>query len=110
MMSSSTYVRDRTVRSRTRALKAPLPRSLVAGRAPEGRRRAAVGLLECGAEMAVAVEAEVETQRCQVVVLRQEIERARQSQPHLVAIQRKAFDLLKDLRQINGRMAGVGGD
>ena len=68
---------------------------------PERRRGAAVRLLECGAEVTVAVEAEVEAQRGEIVILRKEIERSSQPELLLVPIQRQPFDLLKDLREVH---------
>src|SRR5882757_234350 len=74
-------------------------------RLPELRGRTAVSLAECGAEVAVTGEAEVKAQGCQIVVPCQKIQRTRQPQPQLVAIQRYAFDLLEDLSEIDGRAA-----
>ena len=67
----------------------------------EFRGRAAVDAAECGAEMAVAGEAEIQAQRGQILILREEIQRAGQPQPQLVAIERHTLHLLKDLRQID---------
>jgi uncharacterized protein YdhG (YjbR/CyaY superfamily) len=72
--------------------------------------RTAVGLAEGGAEMAVAGEAEVEAQRCEVMVLRKQMERAGKAQSQLIAIERHAFDLLKHLSEVDGRAANLGGD
>ena len=77
---------------------------------PELRGRTAVNLAERGAEMTVAGEAEVEAKSGQVVILPEEIQRPREPQSQLVAIQRQTFDLLEDLRQINRRAAHFGGD
>ena len=44
--------------------------------------------------MDVAGEAEIEAQRRQIVVLADQIERPRQPQPELVAIERDPFDTL----------------
>jgi hypothetical protein len=52
--------------------------------------------------MTVTVEAEIEAQRGEVVILREQIERSSQSELHLVPIQRHAFDLLKNLREVHG--------
>ena len=51
--------------------------------------------------MAVAGEAEVEPEGGQIVVLRKEVERARETQAQLVAIERHALDLLEHLRQVD---------
>ena len=80
------------------------------GGEPERRRRAAVGLLEGGAEVTVTVEAEIEAQRGEVIVLGKQIERSCQSELHLVPIQRYALDLLKHLREVHGGMADFGAD
>ena len=58
--------------------------------------------------MTMAVETEVETQRREVVILREELQRPRESQPQLVAIERDPFDLLEYLREVNRRMADLG--
>ena len=52
--------------------------------------------------MTVTVEAEIEAQRGEVIVLRKEVERSSQSELHLVPVQRHAFDLLKDLSEVTG--------
>src|SRR5262249_11768801 len=105
------------LRSEARADESSLPGSLatgpglsVKGVAPERRRRAAVGLLEGGREMTVTGEAEIEAQRGEVVILRQQIERSCESELHLTAIQRHAFHLLKDLREVDRGMANFGAD
>ena len=73
-------------------------------------RGAAVRLTEGGAEMAVAGEAEIEAQSGEVVVAGEEIESTRKAQTQLIAVQRQAFDLLENLREINGRAANFRGD
>src|SRR3954468_1929310 len=65
----------------------------------------AVVLLERRREMAVARKAEVRGQPGQVVALRELVERAREAQPQVVAIQRQAFHLLEHLREIHRRTA-----
>ena len=52
--------------------------------------------------MTVTVEAEIEAQRGQVVILREQVERSSQSELHLIPVQRHAFDLLKHLREVDG--------
>src|SRR5690242_15293128 len=64
-----------------------------------------VNLAERCTEMAVAGEAELQTESGQVVILRQKIQRTRQPQAQLIAVQGETFDLLEDLREINGRAA-----
>jgi hypothetical protein len=51
----------------------------------EFRRRAAVGLPEGGAEMAVAGKAQIQTQGGEVVILAEQVQRAGQPQAQLVA-------------------------
>ena len=74
--------------SRPRGREGPLSESLaicfeqslaMQRRLPEFRRRAAVSLAEGGAEMAVAGEAEVKAESGQVIILREKIQRPRQS-------------------------------
>src|SRR4051812_48267152 len=60
--------------------------------------------------MAVAGEAELQAQRGEIVVLAEQIEGPREAQAQLIPIQRHAFHLLKDLREIYGRAADLGGD
>ena len=76
----------------------------------EFRGRAAVDAAECGAEMAVAGEAEVQAQRGQILILREKIQRPRQAKAQLVAIERYALHLLEDLRQIDRGSSQLGGD
>jgi hypothetical protein len=52
--------------------------------------------------MTVTVEAKIEAQRREVVILREQIERPSQSELHLVPVQRHAFDLPKHLREVHG--------
>src|SRR5882762_2553864 len=77
---------------------------------PEFRRRAAVGFAERGAEVAVAGKAKVEAEGCEVVILSEKIQRARQAQSQLIAIQGHAFDLLENLREINRGAADFRGN
>ena len=58
----------------------------------------------------MAGEAEVQAQGGEVVVLPEKIQRTRQAQPQLVAIQGQAFDLLEDLGQVHGGAAHLCGD
>ncbi len=51
--------------------------------------------------MAVAGEAKVEAQDGEVVILSEKVQRARQAKAQLVTIQRQAFHLLEDLREIH---------
>ena len=61
-----------------------------------------MNLAECGAEVTVAGEAEVEAQSCQVVILREKIESTSEPQAQLITIQGQTFHLLENLREING--------
>jgi hypothetical protein len=79
-------------------------------RVPELGGGTAVGRPECGAEVTVAGEAKVQAQRREVVVLSEKIERPRQPQPQLVAIQGQTFYLLEDLCEIHGRAPHFIGD
>ena len=63
--------------------------------------RAAVDLAERRREVAVAGEAEVESERGEVVVLREQVQRPRETQPEMIAIERQALDLLEHLREIH---------
>src|SRR5258706_16122698 len=60
--------------------------------------------------MAVAGEAQIQTKRGEVVVLRDEVERAREAQAPLVAIERHAFDGLENPREMHRRAAHLRGD
>src|SRR5258708_7395684 len=55
--------------------------------------------------MAVAGEAQIQTKRGEVVVLRDEVERAREPQAPLVAIERHALDGLKYPRETRGPLS-----
>ena len=70
-----------------------------------GRRPA-----ERGAEMAVAGEAQVEARAVRSSYSAEQVERARQAQAQVVAIQRQALHLLEHLREIHRRAADFGGD
>jgi hypothetical protein len=58
----------------------------------------------------VAGEAEVEAERGEIVGLRQQVQRPRQAQVQLVAIERHAFDGLEDLGEVDRRAPHLGGD
>src|SRR5262245_24746071 len=58
--------------------------------------------------MTVAVETEVQAQGREIVILRKQCERPRESEPQLVAIERHPLDLLKHLREVHGGMAHFG--
>src|SRR5438876_4982890 len=79
-------------------------------RLPEFRRRAPISLAEGSTEMTMAGEAKLQTQSSKVVILRKQIQRPSQSQPQLIAIQRYAFHLLKNLRKVNRRAAHLSAD
>src|SRR5687768_18022076 len=95
----------------------PLSKSLATcGRLAEIQRalklggRAAVGLAKSGAEMAVAGEAQIHAQCGEILRLAEQLERPRQPQAQLIAIQGRAFELLKHLSQINRRYADLRAD
>src|SRR5215831_12933979 len=67
-------------------------------------------LAERSAEVAVAREAQIESESSEIVVLRKQVQRTCQPQPRLVAIQRYALHLLEELRQVNRRNADLGSD
>ena len=69
------------------------------------RWRAAVGLLERCREVTMAGEAEVQREGGYIVVLRDQVQRPRQAQAKVIAIQRESFDLLECLRQVHGGSA-----
>ena len=69
----------------------------------EFRWGASVKLAECKAEVAVTGEAKIESQSGQVVIARQKIQSARQSESQLVMIKRQSFDLLENLGEIHRR-------
>src|SRR5215468_8206076 len=77
---------------------------------PESGRRTPVSLAEGGAEMTVTGEAKMERQGRQVIVLAKQIERSREPQPQLIAIERHAFDPLEGLREIDRRSANLCGN
>ena len=85
-------------------LSAPLDRAL------EFRWRSSIDLPECRTEMAVAGEAEVHAERRQIVLAAKQVQRPRQPQAQMVAIERHRLDLLEHLRQINRRYPDFGGD
>src|SRR5262249_6800689 len=62
------------------------------------------------AEMAVTGKTEVETKSSEIVILCEEVERAGETEPQLIAIERHAFHLLENLREVGRRAADVGGD
>ena len=76
----------------------PSLRSANKYRAPEFGGRPPVELSESGGEMTVTRESEIEAETCQVVVLTENMQRARKAQPQLVAVERHALHSLKDLR------------
>src|SRR5262245_37523616 len=58
--------------------------------------------------MTVAVEPEIQAQRREGVILREELPRTRGAEPQLVAIQGNPFHLLKHLREVDGGIADFG--
>src|SRR5581483_5760756 len=72
-------------------------------RAPKLRRRASIHLMECRREVTVARETELQAQCREIVVLVDQIERPRESEAQLIAVEWYPFDLLEHLRQIHRR-------
>src|SRR3954467_9758229 len=98
-------------RSRPRGRRAALSESLAVQRgATELGRGAAIGALERRREVAVAGEAQFESQGRQVVIFGHEIERAREPQVELVTIERRPLDLLENLREIDSGPADFRSD
>ena len=60
--------------------------------------------------MAVAVEPEVQAQRREVVISREKLQRSRQPQPQLVAIQGDPLNLLEYLREVHRGTPNLGRD
>src|SRR5687767_14839477 len=80
-----------------------LSRSLASSDAfPELGRRDSVRLPERGREMAVTRKSEVLGKGRKIGALRHQVQRARQPQPQVVAIERQSLDLLERLRQVHG--------
>ena len=74
----------------------------------QARRRLTVELAERSAEMTVAGETQLKGERGQIVALGQQIQRTRESQTQLIPIERHAFHLLEQLREIHCRHAHFG--
>src|SRR5581483_7325895 len=72
-------------------------------RAPKRCRRAPIHLMEGRREVTVAGKAKLEAEGGEVIVLVDEIERSRESQAQLIAVEWYPFDLLEHLRQIHRR-------
>lgn len=72
--------------------------------------RAAVGLSERRRKMTVARETEVQAERREVIVSRQEVESAGEPQAQLVSVQRHTFNLLEYLGEVHGGDADFGRD
>jgi hypothetical protein len=87
---------DVEMRGQVRRKRLPMPCGL-----PEFGRRFTVHLTERRAEVAVTGKAKFQRERGQIVAVGEEIQRARQPQAQLIPIQRKAFDLLEHLREID---------
>lgn len=62
---------------------------------------------ERGAELTVAGESEIQRQACEILRLRQPMQRKRQSQLSLISIQRHTFAAAECLRQMHGRSTDV---
>jgi len=77
-------------------------RSAAEGSAFEGGGGASVGSAEGGGEVAVAGEADLEGESCEVFELVEQVEGAGEAQAKLIAVERHAFDLLEDLSEIDG--------
>src|ERR1700742_30817 len=90
-----------------------LSNSLAAARADRALKvswRAPIRTTKRRAEMTVTGKTQVHAERSEVVVAREQIQRARQAQTQLILIQRQGFDTLKRLRQVDGRDADLCGD
>lgn len=72
--------------------------------------RAAVGLAEGGAEVAVTGKTEIETQGGEIAILREKVERASETEAQLITIERETFYLLENLCEVDGRAVNFRGD
>src|SRR5690349_5835983 len=67
-------------------------------------------LFEGRGEMAVARESDILREARKVFPLREQVQRARETQPQVVPIERHPFRLLEDLREVHRRTFHLGRD